>query len=255
MSGRPVIVRTLDVGGDKSLPYIDLPAEANPYLGVRAIRLSQRRPDLLLVQLRAVLRAGSPEMTKIMFPMIANLDEVQFGRAILEQAHQELKNEGLEHAWPVETGIMVETPAAALLAPVLAPHVDFFSVGTNDLTQYTLAAERGNPELARYSDGLHPAVLQLIHQVVRAAQPHGKWVGVCGEVAGDPVAVAVLVGLGVRELSMSPGSIPKVKEIIGQFRMDAAESLALRALQADSALAVRALAQTFLDKVGSNKRD
>jgi phosphocarrier protein FPr len=251
MSGRPVIVRTLDVGGDKFLPYIDLPAEANPYLGVRAMRLSQRRPDLLLTQLRAVLRCGSPGTTKVMFPMIANLDEVQFGRAILEQAHQELENEGLEHAWPVETGIMVETPAAALLAPVLAPHVGFFSVGTNDLTQYALAAERGNPGLAHYSDGLHPAVLQLIGQVVRAAQPLGKWVGVCGELAGDPVAVAVLVGLGVRELSMNPGSIPRVKKIIGQMRIGAAESLALQVLQADSAPSVRALAQTFLEQVGS----
>lgn len=247
MRGRSVIVRTLDVGGDKLLPYLDLPAEANPSLGVRAIRLSQRRPDLLLSQLRAVLRSGPPGMTKIMFPMIANLDEVQFGKAILEQAHQELKNEGLEHAWPVEIGIMVETPSAALLAPVLAPYVDFFSVGTNDLTQYTLAAERGNPELARYSDALHPAVLQLISQVVRAAQPYGKWVGVCGELAGDPAAVAVLAGLGVRELSMNSGSIPKVKDIIGRIQMGAAESLALRVLQADSALSVRALAQAFLD--------
>jgi phosphoenolpyruvate-protein phosphotransferase len=241
--GRPVIVRTLDVGGDKTLPYIDLPVEANPYLGVRAIRLLQRRPDLLLVQLRAILRSGSAEMTKIMFPMIANLDEVQFGNAILEQAHQELNNEGLGHAWPVETGIMVETPAAALLAPVLAPYVYFFSVGTNDLTQYTLAAERGNPELAGYSDALHPAVLRLIHQVVQAAQPHGKWVGVCGELAGDPVAVPVLIGLGVRELSMSPGSIPRVKAMIRRIHMAEAESLAVRVLQADSAPSARALAQ------------
>jgi phosphoenolpyruvate-protein phosphotransferase len=249
MGGRPVIVRTLDVGGDKSLPYLDLPAETNPYLGVRAIRLSQRYPDLLLVQLRAVLRAGSPGLAKIMFPMIASLDEVQFGIAILEQAHQELGDEGLEHAWPVETGIMVETPAAALLAPVLAPYVDFFSIGTNDLTQYTLAAERGNPQLARFSDALHPAVLQLVRQVVQAARPHGKWVGVCGELAGDPVAIPVLVGLGVRELSMSPASIPRAKDVVRSLRLDEAESLAERVLQAESAPSARRLAHDFLERI------
>jgi phosphoenolpyruvate-protein phosphotransferase len=251
MGARPVIVRTLDVGGDKPLPYIDLPAEANPYLGVRAIRLSQRRPDLLLTQLRAVLRAGSQGTAKIMFPMIANLDEVQFAKAILDQAHHELEKEGLEHAWPVETGIMVETPAAALLAPILAGYVDFFSIGTNDLTQYTLAAERGNPHLVGFSDALHPAVLQLIRQVVLAARPHGKWVGVCGELAGDPAAVPVLVGLGVRELSMNPGSIPRAKDVVRHLRLDEAEALAERVLQANSTPSARQLAQDYLDGISS----
>jgi phosphoenolpyruvate-protein kinase (PTS system EI component) len=246
MGGRPVIVRTLDVGGDKPLPYIDLPTEANPYLGVRAIRLSQQRPDLLLAQLRAVLRAGVAGRPRIMFPMIANLDEVLFARTVLEQAHVELEKEGLEHAWPVETGIMVEIPAAALQAPVLAPHVDFFSVGTNDLTQYTLAAERGNPALAGYSDALHPAVLRLIRQTVQAAQPHHRWVGVCGELAGDPAAVPVLVGLGVRELSMNPAGILKAKDVIRRIRLGEAVSLADRVLDADSAPSARALAQGFL---------
>jgi phosphoenolpyruvate-protein phosphotransferase len=249
MGSRSVIVRTLDVGGDKPLPYIDLPAEANPYLGVRAIRLSQRRPDLLRVQLRAVLRAGLLGTAKIMFPMIANLDEVQFAKAILKQAHDELEKEGREHAWPVETGIMVETPAAALLALVLAAHVDFFSIGTNDLTQYTLAAERGNPQLIPYSDALHPAVLQLIRQVVQAARPQGKWVGVCGELAGDPAAIPVLVGLGVSELSMNPASIPRAKEVISRIRLDAAQSLAERALQADSAPSARHIAQGFFSGI------
>jgi phosphoenolpyruvate-protein phosphotransferase len=246
MGARPVIVRTLDVGGDKPLPYIDLPAEANPYLGVRAIRLSQRRPDLLLTQLRAVLRAGSHGMAKIMFPMIANLDEIQFAKDILDQAHHDLESEGLEHAWPVETGIMVETPAAALLAPVLAAYVDFFSIGTNDLTQYTLAAERGNPELIAYSDALNPAVLKLVHQVVQAAQAKSRWVGVCGELAGDPAAIPVLVGLGVNELSMNPAGIARAKDIICRIRFDAAQSLAERVLQADSAPSARQLAQVFL---------
>jgi multiphosphoryl transfer protein len=249
MGTRPVIVRTLDVGGDKLLPYIDLPPEANPYLGVRAIRLSQRYPHLLLAQSRAILRAGLHGSTKIMFPMITNLDEVYFGKAIVEQAHRELEDERMEHVWPVETGIMVETPAAALLAPVLAPHVDFFSIGTNDLTQYTLAAERGNPELAGFSDALHPAVLQLIRQVVLAARLHGKWVGVCGELAGDPVAIPVLMGLGVRELSMNPGSIPKAKDVIRSLRQYEAESLAERVLQADGAASARQIAKNFIDQI------
>jgi len=249
MAGRPIIIRTLDVGGDKPLPYIDLPQEANPYLGVRAMRLLQRHPDLLLTQLRAILRAGWIGPVKIMFPMIANLDEVLFARELLEQAHRQLEGEGSPHAWPVETGIMVEIPAAALLSPALAPHVDFFSVGTNDLTQYTLAAERGNPQLAGFSDALHPAVVRLIQQVVAAAEQHSQWVGVCGELAGDPVAIPVLVGLGVRELSMNPGSIPRAKDIVRRIRAGDARSLAARVLAADSAPSARQLAREFLEGV------
>jgi multiphosphoryl transfer protein len=205
---RPVIVRTLDVGGDKELPYIDLPEEANPFLGVRAIRLSLRKPELFRTQLRAILRAGTQANVRVMFPMVTNLRELRAARQILQEEHQSLKEKNIPHAWPIQTGIMIEVPGAALTSPILAREVDFFSIGTNDLTQYTLAAERGSAALAEFADALHPAVLRLIHQVVEAAHAQGKWVGVCGELAGDPVATAVLVGLGVDELSLNPGGIP-----------------------------------------------
>jgi phosphoenolpyruvate-protein phosphotransferase/dihydroxyacetone kinase phosphotransfer subunit len=242
---RPIVVRTLDVGGDKELPYLPLPAEANPFLGVRAIRLSLRSPDLFLTQLRAVLRAGEAFHFRIMFPMVANLDEVLEARRLLEEAHGALEAQGLPHRWPIEVGIMVEVPAAALLAPAIAPHVDFFSIGTNDLTQYTLAAERGNPALSEMADALHPAVLRLVRDVVSAAHQHGKWVGVCGELAGDPLAVPVLVGLGVDELSMNPGAIPYAKAILRALDLPEAQALAAQALSAESARQARSLAQAF----------
>lgn len=238
---RPVTTRTLDVGGDKALPYIALPEEANPFLGVRALRLSLARPDLFLPQLRAILRAAEGLPCRIMFPMVADLGEVQQARGFLEQAHQELTREELPHAWPVKVGIMVEIPAAALLAPTLAPAVDFFSIGTNDLTQYTLAAERGNPALSHLADGLHPAVLRLIRHVTQAAQDAGKWTGICGELGGDPEAVPVLVGLGVNELSLNPAGIPRIKSIIRSTNAEAARQLAARALACATSAEVRQL--------------
>jgi phosphoenolpyruvate-protein kinase (PTS system EI component) len=243
---RPITVRTLDVGGDKEVPYIKPPAEANPFLGVRAIRMSLKNPDLFLVQLRAILRAGEGLHFRIMFPMVANIDEVRQARTWLEKAHQDLLADHLQHAWPIETGIMVEIPSAALLSPALAREVDFFSIGTNDLTQYTLAAERGNPMLAGLADALHPAVLRLIAEVVDAAHKEGKWVGVCGELAGDPQATAVLVGLGVDELSMNPGGIPKIKAILRQILTDEARVLAEKALKTEGSSGTRLLSQAFL---------
>jgi phosphoenolpyruvate-protein phosphotransferase/dihydroxyacetone kinase phosphotransfer subunit len=245
---KPIIVRTLDVGGDKDLPYLDLPVEANPFLGVRAIRLSLRNPEVFVSQLRAVLRAGHEYQFKIMFPMVANHDEVIKARELLEKAHLSLQEESTPHLWPIETGIMVEVPAAALLSPELAPYVDFFSIGTNDLTQYTLAAERGNPELSEFADALHPAVLRLIQYVAEAAHKQGKWVGVCGELAGDPVAVPILVGLGVDELSMTPGSIPKVKAILRSIDLAEAKDLASQVLNITNPGEVRNLANQFLEK-------
>ncbi len=246
LQGRPVIVRTLDVGGDKPLPYIDQPPEANPFLGVRALRLCLQQPPLFRNQLRAILRAGAEANLRIMFPMVASVEEVLQANRFLEQVHQELTDERVPHAWPVETGIMVEIPAAAVLADALAEHVAFFSIGTNDLTQYTMAAERGNPRLNYLNDALHPAVLRMIERVVAAAGQHGKWVGVCGELAGEAEAVAVLVGLGVRELSVNPAGIPRVKAIVRALNLADAQSLAQMALAGANAPAARQIAADFL---------
>ncbi len=247
MQGRPVTARTLDVGGDKEVPYVQLPAEPNPFLGVRAIRLCLHDAALFMPQLRAILRAGADFPYRIMFPMVANIDEVRQARQFLQQAHAEMAAEGKPHAWPIESGIMVEIPSAALLSPLLAKEVDFFSIGTNDLTQYTLAAERGNPMLAGLADALHPAVLRLIAQVTQAAHAEGKWVGVCGELAGDPLAVPVLAGLGVDELSLTSGGIPRVKAILRALNLAQAQALAQDLLQVESAPAARQRAQAFLN--------
>lgn len=238
---RPVTTRTLDVGGDKELPYIQLPEEPNPFLGVRALRLSLSRTDLFLTQLRAILRAADGFPCRIMFPMVADVEEVRKARMWVEKAHHELTQENKPHAWPAELGIMVEIPSAALLAPVLANEVDFFSIGTNDLTQYTLAAERGNPALYHLADGLHPAVLRLIRDVVEASHQAGKWTGICGELGGDPEATSILIGLGVDELSLNPGGIPRIKSIIRSLTMEKARALAEEALRCQTSAEVRQL--------------
>ncbi len=246
MGERPVTVRTLDVGGDKKVPYISLPAEANPFLGVRAIRMSLRQPALFNTQLRAILRAAVDFHFRIMFPMIANLNEVRQARALLETAHRQLTEEKLSHAWPIETGIMIEIPSAALLSRTLAPEVDFFSIGTNDLTQYTLAAERGNPLLSDLADAMHPAVLRLIGEVAESAHKAGKWVGICGELGGDPLAAPVLIGLGVDELSLNPGGIPRTKFMVRNMETSQAQTLAEKVLRAKGASEARALVKEFL---------
>jgi len=238
---RPVTTRTLDVGGDKELPYIQLPEEPNPFLGVRALRLSLLRPDLFLTQLRAILRAAEGFPCRIMFPMVADVEEILRARILVNQAHHDLSRENRPHAWPIELGIMIEIPSAALLSQVLVQDVDFFSIGTNDLTQYTLAAERGNPALAHLADGLHPAVLKLIAQVVEASHQAGKWTGICGELGGDPEATAILVGLGVDELSLNPAGIPQIKSVVRGLTMDTARLLASRALQCRTSAEVRQL--------------
>ena len=242
---RPVTVRTLDVGGDKELPYIQLPGEPNPFLGVRALRLSLSRTDLFLTQIRAILRAADGYPCRIMFPMVADVEEIRKARTWVEKAHEELSGANRPHAWPVELGIMVEIPSAALLAPVLANEIDFFSIGTNDLTQYTLAAERGNPALAYLADGLHPAVLRLIGEVAEAAHQVGKWTGICGELGGDPEAAAILVGLGVDELSLNPAGIPRIKSILRDLTMDGARALSELALRCKTSVEVRKLVREF----------
>ncbi len=241
LGGRPVIIRTLDVGGDKPLPYLDLGREANPFLGWRAIRMCLAQPEFFKVQLRAILRAAAHFPIKIMFPMIATLAEWRAARSLLVEARDEV--ERASHPVPerIEIGIMVEIPAAALQAAHFAAEVDFFSIGTNDLTQYTLAAERGNPRVASLADAFQPAVLELIHQVSEAAHAHGKWVGVCGEMAGDPMAVPLLVGLGIDELSMALPAIPRAKQLIRALDYNTARAQAQSALKLETPEAVRAL--------------
>ncbi|WP_022978012.1 phosphoenolpyruvate--protein phosphotransferase [Nevskia ramosa] len=236
LGGRPLIVRALDIGGDKQVAHLDLPHEENPFLGVRGARLLLRRADLLEPQLRALYRAAQDgAQLKIMFPMITSVPEILALRAICERIRIEL-------AAPfVPLGIMIEVPAAAIQADVLARHADFFSIGTNDLTQYTLAIDRQNPELAAEADSLHPAVLRLIRLTVEGAARHGRWVGVCGGLAGDPFGAALLAGLGVQELSMTPREIAAVKSRLRGSRVDALRTLAERALACETAAEVRAL--------------
>jgi phosphoenolpyruvate-protein phosphotransferase len=239
MDSRPVVVRTLDVGGDKEVPYYDFGPEANPFLGYRAIRISLDRPVEFKSQLRALLRAGVGHDLRIMFPMIAMLAEVHQAKEMIEEARAELRSDRIAVVESVQVGIMVEIPAVAMLAERFAPEVDFFSIGTNDLTQYTFAAERGNKRVSHLNDPCHPAILRQIEQVVKAAHVHGKWVGVCGEMAGDLQAVPILLGLGVDELSMSPAQIPGAKQIIRQWSLADAQKLAGQALDLDSSEAVR----------------
>jgi phosphocarrier protein FPr len=241
LQGRPMILRTLDVGADKPLPYLPRPPEANPFLGVRGIRLVLDQPELLSTQLRAAFRAAAEFPVKVMFPMVAVVEELRRAKHLVEEARDALRQRGLPMPERVDLGMMVEVPSAALMAELFAPEVDFFSIGTNDLSQYTMAADRGNERVAAMADPLEPAVLRLIGRVVDAAEAGGKWVGVCGEVAGDPLAAPVLVGLGVRELSMSPPSIAAVKQAVRQLDMAEARALAEKALAQESAAAVRSL--------------
>ncbi|SNB67941.1 phosphoenolpyruvate--protein phosphotransferase [Thermoflexus hugenholtzii] len=243
MGGKPVVVRTLDVGGDKPLPYLPMPSEPNPFLGVRGVRLSRQHPDLLRQQLRALLRAGAGFPLRIMFPMVSTVEEIRWLRALLDEVRAALAREGVPLPEDLQVGMMVEVPAAALLAEHFRPWVDFFSIGTNDLTQYVLAADRTNPAVAGMADGLHPAVLRLIRQVTAAVEGTGKWVGVCGELAGDLQAVPVLIGLGVRELSVNPVRVPEVKAAVRRWSLQEAQALAEAALAQEDAPAVRRLVQ------------
>jgi phosphocarrier protein FPr len=233
---RPLIIRTLDIGGDKQVAHLNLPHEENPFLGVRGARLLLRRPDLMEPQLRAIYRAAAKGGdVSIMFPMVTSVAEVLALREVCERIRGEVSGPKL----PV--GIMIEVPAAAIQADSLAEHVDFFSIGTNDLTQYTLAIDRQNADLAAEADSLHPAVLRLIAQTVTGAAKHGRWVGVCGGIAGDPFGAMLLAGLGVNELSMTPREIPAVKAKLRAARFADLQALGAKALAAASAADVRAL--------------
>jgi multiphosphoryl transfer protein len=246
LAGRPMIVRTMDVGADKPLPYLPRDAEPNPALGQRGLRLGLARTDVLLPQLRAVLRVAASHPLKLMFPMVATEEEVRAALGLVADARRALSADGV--AVPtegaMEVGIMIEVPAAALTAARMAPEVDFFSVGTNDLTQYTLAADREVAGVAGLSDALHPAVLTLIGRAAGAAAAAGRWTGVCGELAADPLAVPLLLGLGVRELSVGPRAVAAVKEIVRATDLAAATKLARQALDLASAGAVRDLVRS-----------
>lgn len=238
---KPVIVRTLDIGGDKSIPYLPMAYEENPFLGQRGIRLCLARPELLRPQLRAILRASQHGFLRIMFPMIADLEELRKAKSLVEELRAELD------VPPVEVGIMIEVPAAALLAEVLAHEVDFFSIGTNDLTQYTMAMDRTHPTLAKQADGLHPAVLRLVDRTVRGAHAAGRWVGVCGELAADPEAVPILVGLDVDELSVNVPAVPIVKAQVRSLSYEKVQTLAKDALSRGTAAEVRELSASAID--------
>ena len=238
MGDRPVILRTLDVGADKPLPSLPQPPEANPALGVRGLRLQLlRRPDLLKDQLRAALRVAARHPLRVMFPMVSTIDEVRQAKRLLDEARRDLELASVR----MEVGIMIEVPAAALSADILAREVDFFSLGTNDLTQYLFAADRTNPDLAPFADSLHPALLRLVGEVVKAAHAEHRWVGVCGEMASDLWAVPLLVGLGVDELSVHPPLVPRIKAAVRKLERRLAAALATTALELEDASAVRRL--------------
>jgi phosphocarrier protein FPr len=236
LDGRRMIIRTLDVGGDKPLPYMPLPREENPFLGVRGIRIALDRPEILRTQVRAILRVAKTRRLGIMFPMISTLDEIRSVKGVLDEERDKLGRRD-----PIEVGIMVEVPSTAVMAAQFAKEVDFFSIGTNDLTQYTLAMDRGHPALASKADGMNPAVLRLIAQTIEGAHANGKWVGVCGGIAGDLQAVPILVGLDVDELSVSVPSVPAVKAEVRRRTLEECKALAQQALAQDTAADVRAL--------------
>jgi phosphocarrier protein FPr/phosphocarrier protein len=241
LDGKPLIIRTLDVGGDKAAPYLPIPAEENPALGLRGVRVSLWRPHLLKTQIRAILRVRPLGQCKIMVPMIASLDELRAVRAVLDEAKREM---GVSER--IELGVMIETPAAAVTADLIAAEADFLSIGTNDLTQYVLAMDRGNPELAARIDALHPAVLRMIAQTCAGAAKHHRWVGVCGGAASDLSAVPILLGLGVTELSATAAVVPEVKALVRGLDLATCRALAEQVLDLTSPEAVREVAKAFL---------
>ena len=227
------IIRTMDIGGDKSLEYLKVPPEQNPFLGWRALRISLKRPELFLPQLKAILRAGVYGNVAIMLPMVISLNEIIEAKEFIKLAQAELDKEQVPYSKTVSIGIMVETPAAAILADKLAQHVDFFSIGTNDLAQYVLAVDRGNENISYLYNYFNPAVLKIINDVIGAAKKNNIWVGMCGEMAGDILATELLVGMGIDELSMSGSTIPKVKERITKINLTSAQTAVAKVLQFD----------------------
>lgn len=248
MGSQAVIVRTMDIGGDKDLPYMNLPKEENPFLGWRAIRIAMDRKEILHAQLRAILRASAFGKLRIMFPMIISVEEVRELKAELELLKSQLREENKAFDETIEVGVMVETPAAAVIARHLAKEVDFFSIGTNDLTQYTLAVDRGNEVISHLYNPMSPSVLGLIKQVIDASHAEGKWTGMCGELAGDERATLLLLGMGLDEFSMSAISIPRIKKIIRNTNFEDVKVLAEQALAQPTAKELMDLVTTFIEE-------
>lgn len=230
MNGKPVVVRTMDIGGDKELPYLPLPHEMNPFLGYRAIRISLNEPEMFRTQLRALLRASVYGKLRIMFPMIATLNDFRGAKALLLEEKAKLVAEGVAVSDDIQVGIMVEIPAAAVLAHQFAKEVDFFSIGTNDLIQYTMAADRMNERVSYLYQPYNPSILTLIKHVIDSAHKEGKWAGMCGEMAGDQTAVPLLVGLGLDEFSMSASSVLKTRSLISKLTLEDMKALADKAI-------------------------
>lgn len=236
---KPVVIRTMDIGGDKGLPYLQMEQEENPFLGLRGLRFCLKNPEIFKTQLHAIFRASVGHNLKIMFPMVSTVDEILKARQLVAVVLKDLDERKIPYA-DVEIGIMVEVPAAAVAADVLARYVDFFSIGTNDLTQYTLAADRTNASVQNLADAFHPAVLRLIQNAISAGHERGVWIGLCGELAGNALAVPLLLGMGLDEFSMGKASIPEVKEAIRKWSRKNAEEVVENALKLDDAPAVRA---------------
>lgn len=252
MEGRLVVLRTMDIGGDKELPYLNLPKEMNPFLGWRAVRIALDRREILHAQLRAVLRASAFGKLAVMFPMIISVEEIRELKSVLETLKAELRAEGKAFDENIQVGVMVETPSAAVNAKFLAKEVDFFSIGTNDLTQYTLAVDRGNELISHLYNPMSPSVLGLIKQVIDASHAEGKWTGMCGELAGDERATLLLLGMGLDEFSMSAISVPRIKKLIRHVNYQEVKALADEALQKPTSAEIEQLIQAFLAEKSLN---
>nr|WP_315066918.1 phosphoenolpyruvate-protein phosphotransferase PtsI [uncultured Haemophilus sp.] len=252
MEGRLVVLRTMDIGGDKELPYLNLPKEMNPFLGWRAVRIALDRREILHAQLRAVLRASAFGKLAVMFPMIISVEEIRELKSVLETLKAELRAEGKAFDENIQVGVMVETPSAAVNAKFLAKEVDFFSIGTNDLTQYTLAVDRGNELISHLYNPMSPSVLGLIKQVIDASHAEGKWTGMCGELAGDERATLLLLGMGLDEFSMSAISVPRIKKLIRHVNYQEVKALADEALEKPTATEIEQLIQAFLAEKSLN---
>ena len=250
MNGKPVVVRTMDIGGDKELPYLPLPHEMNPFLGYRAIRISLNEPEMFRTQLRALLRASVYGKLRIMFPMIATLNDFRGAKALLEEEKTKLIAEGVAVSDDIQVGIMIEIPAAAVLAHQFAKEVDFFSIGTNDLIQYTMAADRMNERVSYLYQPYNPSILTLIKHVIDSAHKEGKWAGMCGEMAGDQTAVPLLVGLGLDEFSMSASSVLKTRSLIAKLTLSDMQALADKAInECATVQEVEALVEEAVSKI------